>query len=142
MSKKQKELSKRESDAVSRLMRDPYFRSMNLPQQLKFTKFIRDQLEEQARQIEVSGYEKGMVDTIACVVQVLIDGYWQKTGAKRLPPFLTDVVSLMDSQLHEAMTWDEMVEYVHERTGLNMDTDWMGEDARPTPKKLFTRVGE
>ena len=68
MSKKQKELSKRESDAVSRLMRDPYFRSMNLPQQLKFTKFIRDQLEEQARQIEVSGYEKGMVDTIACVV--------------------------------------------------------------------------
>lgn len=141
MEKESRKIAPREGNAISKLMRNPYFRSLNIHQQLILQRFVCDQVEEIVRQIEISGYEKGMVDTMACVVQVLISDYWQKTGKKRLPGFLKDVVSLMTSAAHEAVEWEEMDDYLAETLGVRMKTDWLGKDPRPTPKKLF-KIGD
>lgn len=137
MGKSSRKVTPREGNAISNLMHDPYFRSFNLAQQLKIQKFICDQLDEISRQTEINGYEKGMVDTMACVTQVLLEDYWQKSGKKRIPQLLQDVVSLMTSEVHEAVTWEEMDDYLAEKLGVRMKVDWMGKDPRPTPKKLF-----
>ena len=136
-----KKLSPREGNAITNLMRDPYFRGLNIQQQLILQRFIREQVEGLLRQTEINGYEKGMVDTMCCVVQVMIEDYWQKTGKKRLPKLLHDVVSLMTSAAHEAVTWEDMDDYLEKTIGVRTKLDWMGIDPRPTPAKLFN-LGE
>lgn len=136
---REKKLGKREERAKDKILIDPYFRTLTLPQQLQLSHFITETVEEQLRLAEVAGYEKGMVETIACVIQVLLEDYWKKTGAKRMTAFIGDVCLLMDSQLRDVVTWKEMVQYIYDKTGINMNTDWMGDDPRPTPAKLFLK---
>lgn len=136
---REQKIGKREENHKNKILADPYFRNLTLPQQLQLTHFITQTVEEQLRLAEVAGYEKGMVETIACVVEVLLEDYWKKTGEKRITPFISDVCSLLDSVLRDVVTWQEMIQYIKDKTGINMDTDWMGEDPRPTPGKLFRR---
>lgn len=134
---REEKLIKREEKAANYIYEDPFFKSLNVPQKMKLTKFITDKCFEETRLAEVNGYEKGMVDTMACVVQVLLENHWKKSGRKMLLPFCKEVQSLMDSQLRNTVTWEEMKDYIYQKTGMNMETDWMGKDDRPTPKSLF-----
>ena len=134
---REEKLNKREAKAADYIYEDPFFKLMSIPQKIKLTQFITDKCREETRLAEVNGYEKGMVETMACVVQVLLENHWKKSGRKMLVPFCKEVASLMDSRLRDSVTWEDMKDYVYQKTGMNMETDWMGKDDRPTPKSLF-----
>ena len=138
---REEKLTKREQAAVDDITNDPWFKSLPLPQQIKIIGFIKQKVDEHVRVYEVQGYEKGMIDTMACVVQVLLEDYWKKTGQKRIQSLVEDVCSLMDSYMYKAVTWEDMVEYIREKANTNMETNWFGNDTRPTPKALFTPKG-
>ena len=138
---REEKLTKREQAAVDDITNDPWFKSLPLPQQIKIVGFIKQKVDEHVRVYEVQGYEKGMIDTMACVVQVLLEDYWKKTGQKRIQSLVEDVCSLMDSYMYKAVTWEDMVDYIREKANTNMETNWFGNDTRPTPKALFTPKG-
>lgn len=130
-------LSQREEKAVNGMLTDPWFSSLPVPVQLKITNFIKDKVDQHINIYEVQGYEKGMLDCMACVIQVLIEDYWPKTADKRLHKFVNDVAELMNSHLRQVVTWQEMKDYIRDRSGVIISTDWMGDDKRPTPRDLF-----
>lgn len=138
---REEKLTKREQAAVNDITNDPWFLSLPLPQQIKIVGFIKQKVDEHVRVYEVQGYEKGMIDTMACVVQVLLEDYWKKTGQKRIQSLVADVCSLMDSYMYKAVTWEDMVEYIREKANTNMETNWFGTDTRPTPRELFKIKG-
>lgn len=133
-------LSQREENRIMSIMNDPWFKSLAVPVQLRVTAFIKQEVEKTLEMHEVLGYEKGMLDCMTCVIQVLKEDYWKKAPMKKWNKFAFDVSDLMNSHLRGVVTWDEMVDYIKDTTGLTIVTKWMGEDKRPTPKDLFEGV--
>ena len=74
---------------------------------------------------------------MACVIQVLGEDYWKKSPLKKWNKFVYDVTDLMNSHLRDVVTWEEMRQYIKERTGMEIIKEFKGEDKRPTPKDLF-----
>lgn len=84
---------------------EPVFQNMNPMQQCAVLAFSHDIVDEKDRLSQVDGYEKGMIDCMTAVCNVLAHDYWPKSANKRLRKFVEDVCSLMDSKLMEAVTW-------------------------------------
>ena len=129
--------AKLEDKRINAMMNDPWLKSLPVPIQLKVVGFIKQQVEIFLEMHEVMGYEKGMLDCMSCVIQVLATDYWKKAPKSKWNKFTFDVSDLMNSHLRGVVTWDEMVDYIKEVTGLTIETKWMGQDKRPTPKDLF-----
>ena len=134
---REEKLSKREQKAVNGMLTDPWFSKLPVPVQLKITCFIKDKVDLHLNVYELMGYEKGMLDCMSCVIQVLAEDYWKKAPIRKWNKFTWDVSNLMNSHLREVVTWDEMREYIKDKTGMEVIKEYKGEDTRPTPKDLF-----
>ena len=131
-------LSRKEENRLNALMNDPWFKGLPVPVQLKLTGFVKMQVEEYMGMYETIGYQKGMLDCFSCVIQVLAEDYWKKAPIKKWNRFAFDVSDLMNSSLRGVVTWEEMLDYIKEKTSLTILTKWMDEDVkRPTPRDLF-----
>lgn len=128
---------KKEKMLQSSLFSDPLFLALPLRLQVQLTKLIDDKVEEKTEIHETIGYQKGMLDCMTCVIQVLAEDYWKKAPIRKWNKFAWDVSDLMNSHLRGVVTWDEMIEYIKEKTNLTIETKWLGMDKRPTPRDMF-----
>lgn len=134
---REEKLTQREEKAINSMLTDPWFNSLSPLVQLKITAFIKEKVDMHLGVYEFLGYEKGMLECMACVIQVLAEDYWKKAPQKKWNKFVYDVADLMNSHLREVVTWDEMRQYIKDKTGLEIIKEFKGEDKRPTPKDLF-----
>lgn len=137
---REEKLTQREANAVNSMLTDPWFSKLPVPVQIKITSFIKEKVDTHINVYELMGYEKGMLDCMSCVIQVLAEDYWKKAPQKKWNKFTFDVADLMNSHLRQVVTWDEMREYIKEKTGMEIVKEFKGEDKRPTPKDLFGEV--
>ena len=128
--------AKKEKEA-NELLKDPWFSSLPRLVQLKLAGFVRKELDREFTTIEWMGYEKGMLDCMSCVIQVLAEDYWKKAPKQKWNKFAYDVGSLMNSGIRQVVTWEEMRDYIKDKTGLNIKKEYECADKRPTPKDLF-----
>ena len=134
---REEKMTQLEEKAINSMLTDPWFNSLSPLVQLKITAFIKEKVDMHLGVYENLGYEKGCLDCMACVIQVLTEDYWKKAPLKKWNKFVWDVTDLMNSHLRDVVTWDEMREYIKERTGMEIIKEFKGEDKRPTPKDLF-----
>lgn len=134
---REEKLTQRENKAVNNMLNDPWFNSLPQLVQIKLVGFIKEKVDMNLGVYENLGYEKGMLDCMSCVIQVLTEDYWRKAPLKKWNKFVYDVAELMNSHLRDVVTWEEMRAYIKERTGLEIIKEFKGEDKRPTPKDLF-----
>ena len=137
---REEKLTQREANAVNSMLTDPWFSKLPVPVQIKITSFIKEKVDTHINVYELMGYEKGMLDCMACVIQVLAEDYWKKAPIRKWNKFTYDVANLMNSHLRQVVTWDEMREYIKDKTGMEIVKEFKGEDKRPTPKDLFEEV--
>ena len=128
--------AKKEKEA-NELLKDPWFSSLPHLVQLKLAGFVRKELDRELASAQWAGYEDGMIDCMACVIQVLSEDYWKKAPQKKWNKFVYDVAALMNSGLRGVVTWEEMRQYIKDKTGMEIVKEFKGEDKRPTPKDLF-----
>lgn len=134
---REEKLTQREEKAINSMLTDPWFNSLSPLVQLKITAFIKEKVDMHLGVYEFLGYEKGMLECMACVIQVLSEDYWKKAPQKKWNKFVWDVTDLMNSHLRDVVTWDEMRQYIKDKTGMEIVKEFKGEDKRPTPKDLF-----
>ena len=137
---REEKLTQREEKAINSMLTDPWFSKLPVPVQLKITNFIKDKVDLHLTVYELMGYEKGMLECMACVIQVLSEDYWKKAPLKKWNKFVYDVAALMNSGLRGVVTWEEMRQYIKDKTGMEIIKEFKGEDKRPTPKDLFGEV--
>lgn len=139
---REEKLTERENKVVNSMLTDKWFNSLPVPIQLKLTGFIREKVDAHLAVYENLGYEKGCLDCMACVIQVLTEDYWKKASLKKWNKFAHDVTELMNSHLRDVVTWEEMRDYIKEKTGMEIKGDGraVGKDKRPTPMDLFGEV--
>ena len=137
---REEKLAQREANAVNSMLTDPWLSKLPVPVQIKITSFIKEKVDTHINVYELMGYEKGMLDCMSCVIQVLAEDYWKKAPIRKWNKFTYDVANLMNSHLRQVVTWDEMREYIKEKTGMEVIKEFKGEDKRPTPKDLFEEV--
>ena len=128
--------AKKEKEA-NELLSDPWFSSLPHLVQLKLAGFVRKELDKELASAEWFGYEKGMLDCMSCVIQVLAEDYWKKAPKRKWNKFVFDVSDLMNSHIRQVVTWEEMREYIKDHTGMQINQEYTGVDKRPTPKDLF-----
>ena len=128
--------AKKEKEA-NELLKDPWFSSLPQLVQLKLAGFVRKELDRELTFAQWAGYEDGMIDCMACVIQVLGEDYWKKSPTKKWNKFVFDISELMNSHLRDTVTWEEMREYIKDKTGMEIKRKYSGMDIRPTPKDLF-----
>lgn len=119
------------------IMEEPVFKNLNPMQKCAVLSFRHHIVEEKDRLAQIDGYEKGILDCMTAVLNVLFYDYWPKSGEKKIRKFTKEVISLMDSNLVNAVTWEEMAKDIERITGVQMHCDWMGKDARPTLESIF-----
>lgn len=134
---REEKLTQREEKAINSMLTDPWFNSLSPLVQLKITAFIKEKVDMHLGVYENLGYEKGCLDCMACVIQVLGEDYWKKAPQKKWNKFVYDVADLMNSGLRGVVTWEEMRQYIKDKTGMEIVKEFKGEDKRPTPKDLF-----
>lgn len=74
---------------------------------------------------EKVGIEKGMMFTLAVVLNLLIEDYWKKTASKRVPKLAEDVVNLIDAIQCGVVDVEDCVDYVEKATGMKFQADWI-----------------
>lgn len=119
---------------------DPRFKMLNLMQKMAIAQWRKEAIEEGERLAEIDGYELGMIETIACVIQVLTEDYWKKSAPKRIPKFVDDIESLMQSMLNKHVSWEEMADYILENCRFAINKEEMQKHQIPSPAKLFKVV--
>ena len=134
---REEKLTQREEKAINSMLTDPWFNSLSPLVQLKITAFIKEKVDMHLGVYENLGYEKGCLECMACVIQVLSEDYWKKAPQKKWNKFVYDVAVLMNSGLRGVVTWEEMRQYIKDKTGMEIIKEFKGEDKRPTPKDLF-----
>lgn len=134
---REEKLTQREEKAINSMLHDKWFNSLPVPVQIKLTGFIKEKVDTNLGVYEFLGYEKGMLECMACVIQVLCEDYWKKAPQKKWNKFVYDVADLMNSGLRGVVTWEEMRQYIKDKTGMEIIKEFKGEDKRPTPKDLF-----
>jgi hypothetical protein len=90
------------------------------------------------------GIEKGMMLTLAVVLNLLIEDYWVKTAPQRVPKFAEDVINLIDAIQCGVVGVEECVEYVERVTGMKFNADWIKHtgDSKDIIGKLKSLKGE
>ena len=74
---------------------------------------------------EKVGIEKGMMLTLAVVLNLLIEDYWKKTAPKRVPKLAEDVINLIDAVQCGVVEVEDCVAYVEQETGMKFNADWI-----------------
>ena len=136
---REEKVTQLEERAINSMLSDKWFNTLPVPVQIKLVSFIKEKVDMHLGVYEWLGYEKGMLDCMSCVIQVLGEDYWKKSPQKKWNKFVYDVSELMNSHLRDVVTWEEMRQYIKERTGLEIKEEVKveGKDERPTPLALF-----
>lgn len=71
------------------------------------------------------GIEKGMMLTLAVVLNLLIEDYWPKTAPQRVPKFAEDSINLIDAIQCGVVDVEDCVAYVEQETGMKFNADWI-----------------
>lgn len=71
------------------------------------------------------GMEKGMMLTLAVVLNLLIEDYWPKTAPKRVPKLAEDAIKLIEAIQCGVVGVEDCVAYVEQETGMKFDADWI-----------------
>lgn len=71
------------------------------------------------------GIEKGMMLTLAVVLNLLIEDYWKKTAPQRVPKLAEDAIKLIEAIQCGAVDVEDCVAYVEQETGMKFDADWI-----------------
>lgn len=77
------------------------------------------------RAFERVGIEKGMMLTLAAVLNLLIEDYWKKTAPQRVPKFAEDVINLIDAVQYGVVDVEDCVAYVEQETGMKFNANWI-----------------
>ena len=134
---REEKLTQREEKAINSMLTDPWFNSLSPLVQLKITAFIKEKVDMHLGVYEFLGYEKGMLECMACVIQVLAEDYWKKAPKKKWAKFINDVIALMDSYERDVVSFEEMRDYIDEHSGITIKMQELGQDKRPTIRDLF-----
>jgi hypothetical protein len=78
-----------------------------------------------ARVNERVGIEKGMMLTLAVVLNLLIEDYWPKTAPQRVPKLAEDSINLIDAIQCGVVDVEDCVAYVEQETGMKFNADWI-----------------
>ena len=89
------------------------------------TQSANDIMSHAVRKSEKVGIEKGMMFTLAVVLNLLIEDYWKKTAPKRVPKLAEDVVNLIDAIQCGVVDVEDCVDYVEKATGMKFQADWI-----------------
>ena len=83
------------------------------------------QMKELANKAKEEATKKAARDTfilmLAIPVGLLAEDYWEKSAKKRVPKFINDCLSLYDSYEKGVVTIEELVEYLREYGGIDID---------------------
>ena len=71
------------------------------------------------------GIEKGMMLTLAVVLNLLIEDYWKKTAPQRVPKLAEDAINLIDAVQCGVVGVEDCVAYVEQETGMKFNADWI-----------------
>lgn len=71
------------------------------------------------------GIEKGMMLTLAVVLNLLIEDYWPKTAPQRVPKLAEDAVNLIDAIQCGVVDVEDCVAYLERETGMKFNADWI-----------------
>lgn len=71
------------------------------------------------------GIEKGMMLTLAVVLNLLIEDYWPKTAPQRVPKLAEDAIKLIEAIQCGAVEVEDCVAYVEKETGMQFNADWI-----------------
>ena len=77
------------------------------------------------RKGERVGIEKGMMLTLAVVLNLLIEDYWKKTAPQRVPKLAEDVINLIDAIQCGVVDVEDCVAYVEQETDMKFNADWI-----------------
>ena len=89
------------------------------------TQSANDLVSRAVRKSEKVGIEKGMMFTLAVVLNLLIEDYWKKTAPQRVPKLAEDVVNLIDAIQCGVVDVEDCVAYVEQETGMKFNADWI-----------------
>lgn len=84
-----------------------------------------DIMSRAIRKSEKVGIEKGMMFTLAVVLNLLIEDYWKKTAPQRVPKLAEDVVNLIDAIQCGVVDVEDCVDYVEKETGMKFQANWI-----------------
>ena len=71
------------------------------------------------------GIEKGMMLTLAVVLNLLIEDYWPKTAPQRVPKLAEDAINLIDAIQCGVVDVEDCVAYLERETGMKFNADWI-----------------
>lgn len=89
------------------------------------TQSASDIMSRAVMKSEKVGIEKGMMFTLAVVLNLLIEDYWKKTAPQRVPKLAEDVVNLIDAIQCGVVDVEDCVDYVEKETGMKFQADWI-----------------
>jgi len=125
-------------DSFSEYMRNhTVLKNLSPMQQSAILTFRLDLIKESERLAEIDGFERGMIVTMAIVLDTLCLHNWKSRPTKKVDELFKRVCDMMNLYLDEKVTFSEMADFVESCTGRKMHTDWMGHDKYPTLEKLF-----
>lgn len=87
---------------------------------------MREIARREAKKMEKEATEKAFLYMLAIPLNILCsEGYWEKTGKKRAPKFIEDVVSLYESVQAGVVTDKELNDFLFEYSGVKIEADWL-----------------
>lgn len=89
------------------------------------TQSANDLMSRAIRKSEKVGIEKGMMLTLAVVLNLLMEDYWPKTAPQRVPKLAEDAVNLIDAIQCGVVEVEDCVAYVEQETGMKFNADWI-----------------
>ena len=86
---------------------------------------MKEVAKKEAKKMESDAVEKAFLYMLAIPLNVLVNDYWSKTGRKKAPKFIEDVISLYESVQAGAVTDEELAELLNELAGINVEAEWL-----------------
>lgn len=69
--------------------------------------------------------EKSFLRMLAIPLNVLVSDYWEKTGKRKAPKFIDDVLSLYESVEMGVVTDQQLADFLFEMTGRKIEAEWL-----------------
>ena len=86
---------------------------------------MKEVAKKEALKMESEAIDKAFLYMLAIPLNVLINDYWSKTGKKKAPKFIEDVISLYESVQEGVVTEEELANLLEDMAGIKIDADWL-----------------
>ena len=81
--------------------------------------------EHEAKKAEDQAIEKAFLYMLAIPLNVLVNDYWSKSGKKRAPKFVEDVLSLYEAVQDGIVSDEELAELLEDMAGIKITAEWL-----------------